>query len=124
MRIRKVISCWIQSFFYLIAGANHFVNPSFYTDLIPPFFANAAFINDVASGAEILLGLGLLLHKIRKYAVLGIVLMLIAFIPSHVYFIQLGSCVKGGLCVPEWVGWLRLVIIHPLLMYWAWSVRK
>ena len=48
--------------------------------------------------------------------------MLIAFIPSHIWFIEIGSCVEGGLCVDEWISWLRLLIIHPVLIYWAYWV--
>jgi uncharacterized membrane protein len=73
---------------------------------------------------EIMGGIGLLIPITRKIAAFGIMAMLIAFIPSHVYFIQVGSCIREGLCVPEWVGWVRLIIIHPILIYWAWSNRK
>jgi hypothetical protein len=50
--------------------------------------------------------------------------MLICFIPSHVYFIQVGSCIEGVLCAPEWMGWLRLLLFHPILLYWAFWVSK
>jgi hypothetical protein len=50
--------------------------------------------------------------------------MLISFIPAHIYFIQIGSCVEGGMCVSEWIGWARLLIIHPLLIWWALSVTS
>jgi uncharacterized membrane protein len=59
----------------------------------------------------------------RKWAAYGIIAMLIAFIPSHIYFIQINSC-AGQLCVPTWLGWARLLLIHPLLLFWAWSNRK
>jgi hypothetical protein len=26
--------------------------------------------------------------------------------------------------VPAWVAWVRLLLIHPLLIGWAWFVRK
>ncbi|MGY8982552.1 MAG: hypothetical protein ACKVJ9_08955, partial [Cytophagales bacterium] len=62
--------------------------------------------------------------KYQKIGALGIVILLICFIPSHVYFIQIGSCVTDGLCVAPWMGWLRLIIVHPLLIFWAWNVGK
>jgi len=119
----KKISVWLQSAFYVFAGVNHFINPDFYLDLIPPFLSNPSLINLLAGVFEIALGIGILAPKFRKMAVYGIMLMLIAFIPSHIYFIQIGSCIDGGLCVPEWIGWLRLIIIHPLLIYWAWTAK-
>lgn len=120
----KTISLWIMIAFYLFAGVNHFINPSFYYDLIPPFFEDKVLINILSGIAEILLAVGLVFSTTRRIAAIGIILMLLAFIPSHVYFIQIGSCVDDGLCVPEWIGWARLLIIHPVLILWAWWHRK
>ena len=121
----KKISLYLQSFFYIFAGLNHFLNPDFYYPLIPEYLQGISGAINVISGiVEIGFGIGLVFPGTRKKAALGIVLMLVAFIPSHVYFIQIGSCIEGGLCVEEWIGWIRLVVIHPLLILWAWSVRK
>lgn len=122
--MNKKISLWAQAGFYFVGGLNHFINPEFYLDLIPRYLIFFDEINLLAGIMEVVLGIGLLLPVTRNYAAYGIILMLLAFIPSHVYFIQIGGCVEGGLCAPTWVGWVRLVIIHPLLIYWAWSVRK
>ncbi len=81
-------------------------------------------INIVAGVVEIALGTALNFRSLRKAASTGIIFMLLAFVLSHIYFIQIGSCVEGGLCVPEWIGWGRLLLIHPLLMWWAWAARK
>jgi len=109
--------------FYLFAGVNHFIDPGFYLPLIPPFFKNPELINILAGIAEVLLTVLVIPKATRKWAVYGIIAMLIAFIPSHVYFIQIGSCIEGGLCAPEWVGWARLVVIHPILIYWAYRAK-
>jgi uncharacterized membrane protein len=109
--------------FYGVGGINHFINLEFYLPLIPDYLGDKSLINTLAGLAELILAGGLLIRKTRKLAVYGILLMLIAFIPSHVYFIQIGGCVPDGLCAPVWVGWVRLVIIHPLLMLWAWIYR-
>ena len=122
--MKKKLSLWAQAVFYLVGGINHFVNPHFYLDLIPRYLVYFDEINILAGVVEIVFGLGLIYKPSRYYAAIGIILMLLAFIPSHVYFIQLGGCVEGGLCAPEWVGWLRLLLIHPILIFWAWSARK
>lgn len=113
-----------MAYFYLAAGFNHFVSPDFYLPLIPPFFSRPDLINILSGVAEILLGMGILYFPTRKRAAWGIILMLIAFIPSHVYFIQIGSCITDGLCVPSFVGWIRLILIHPILIFWAYWVGK
>ena len=113
-----------MAYFYLAAGVNHFVSPDFYLSLIPPFFSKPELINYLSGIAEVLLGLGVLYFPTRKRASWGIVLLLLAFIPSHVYFIQIGGCVEEGLCVPEWIGWLRLIVVHPILIFWAFWISK
>ena len=80
-------------------------------------------INYSSGLVEVILSIGLLFTSTRKIITYLIIGLLIAFIPSHVYFIAIGSCVPDGLCVPEWVAWLRLLVIHPLFMCWAWYVR-
>jgi uncharacterized membrane protein len=120
----KKISLYIQSLFYLFAGTNHFRNPGSYDGLIPPYLPLHAAINITAGVAEILLGALLLFTPTRKIAAYGIIAMLIAFIPAHVYFIQIGSCIPNGLCVPQWLGWVRLIVLHPLLIVWAAWYRK
>lgn len=122
--MRKRISLYLQTAFYVFAGSNHFVDPVFYYDLIPTYFSFPVEINWISGVLEILFGIGLILNPTRKFAAFSIIAMLVAFIPSHVYFIQIGGCVEGGLCAPLWVGWIRLILIHPLLIFWAWNHRN
>lgn len=110
--------------FYIFAGINHFINPAFYLPIIPDYIPFPEFVNYGSGVAEVLLGAGVWISRTRKLSSVLILILLIAFIPAHVHFIQIGSCIEGGLCTPEWLGWLRLVLIHPLLMLWAWSVRN
>jgi uncharacterized membrane protein len=121
--IRK-ISLYILAIFYFVAGVNHFINPANYFPLIPDYLGSAEILNLLAGAAEVLGAIGLVIPATRKIAAWGIILLLIAFIPSHTYFISIGSCIEGGLCVPEWVAWIRLILIHPLLILWAWIYTR
>lgn len=121
----KAASLIIQVIFYLAAGVNHFINPNSYYSLIPDYLSHwQVFINLIAGAAEIILAVGLIIKTTRKIACAGIILMLIAFIPSHVYFITAGITAVGPLEVTPLMAWVRLLIIHPLLIWWAWSCRK
>jgi uncharacterized membrane protein len=110
--------------FYTFAGSYHFINPEFYLDLIPDYLPYHNFINYVSGTLEMILAIGVALPKTRVLAVKGIIFLLILFIPSHVYFIEVGSCVESAFCIAPWIAWIRLLIIHPLLIIWAWVVRK
>lgn len=120
----KKLNLFLLSGFYVFAGVNHFINPQFYYDLIPDYLPFHELINVVSGLAEIILGIGVIFKKTRKWSSYLLVTMLISFIPAHIYFIQIGSCVEGGMCVSEWIGWVRLLIIHPLLIWWALSVTS
>ena len=108
--------------FYLFAGINHFIHPDFYYGLIPDYLHFPKFINISSGALEVVFALGILTPGLQKIAASAIILLLIAFVPSHIYFIKIGSCVENGLCVAPWIAWLRLLIIHPLLILWAWYV--
>jgi uncharacterized membrane protein len=120
----KFLSRFVLVAFYVIAGVNHFINPGFYYPLIPDYLLFHVLINAISGILEIILGLGLLWKSTRTYAAYFIIAMLIAFIPSHIYFITVGGCIENGLCVPIWVAWLRLLVIHPLLIWWVWNNKK
>lgn len=114
---------WLLIGFYFFAGINHFWHPEFYLPLIPPYLPWAETLNVISGVAEILLAIGVAYAPTRRIAVWGIMAMLLAFIPSHWYFIQIDACTESGLCTPLWVAWMRLLLIHPLLLLWAWWIR-
>jgi len=85
---KKRISLIIMIVFYLAAGINHFRNPSSYYPLIPPYFNWPGIVNAVSGFCEIILAVGLVFSVTRKWAAFGIIAMLIAFIPAHIYMIH------------------------------------
>ncbi len=109
-----------MSVFYILAGVNHFIHPDSYYKIIPPYLPNAYLINGLAGAAEIFLGILLLFPASRKFACYGIIAMLIAFIPAHIYMLKTGWCIQESFCLPGWAIWLRLLLFQPLLIYWAW----
>lgn len=110
--------------FYIAAGINHFRNPSVYYAIIPSYFPGHEWINIISGMAEILLAVLLLFPTTKKAAAYGIVLLLIAFIPAHIYMIEKGWCISNGFCLPLWARWLRLFPLQFLLMWWAYRHRK
>lgn len=110
--------------FFLFAGANHFANPEFYLPLIPDYLPSPALLNVLSGLIEVALGVLLFVPRFTKLAAYGIMVFLVILIPSHIYFIQIGSCIEGGLCIPEWFAWVRLLIIQPMFILWAYLVAK
>lgn len=110
---------------YFMAGVNHFLQPDFYTPMFPDYMkAYASELNMLAGIAEITFALGICIPRVRKYAALGIVAMLIAFIPVHVYMIEVAPFKLGGIQMEVWMAWVRLLVLHPILIMWAYSLRN
>ena len=112
----------IMAAFYLFAGINHFISPAFYYPLIPPYFGHAESINILSGLAEIACAALLLYPPTKKWACHGIILLLLAFVPAHIYMLKTGICL-GASCAPEWALWLRLILLQPMLILWAWKNR-
>ncbi|WP_405368302.1 MauE/DoxX family redox-associated membrane protein [Nonlabens sp. Asnod2-A12] len=108
---------------YLIAGIMHFIKPDIYLEVIPDWLGNKLLINYIAGSVELIVASMAVFSKTRKMAGYLTIAMLLAFIISHVYFLLNCSC-AGDLCIPSWIGWSRLLIIHPILIYWAYKITK
>ena len=123
MSTRKKISLILLIALYLVAGTNHFVHPASYLKLIPPYLPFPQILNLLAGFFELLFGLMIIFKPTRKYAVYGIILMLLAFIPAHIYMIQLAPFMLGKLMVTKTVAWIRLPL-QAVLILWAYWHRK
>ena len=120
----KNINILLFAGFYGAAGLYHFINPGFYAPLIPDYLPFHEFINYFSGVAEVVLAVLVIFKPTRKIGAYLTIAMLICFIPSHVYFLQIGGCVEDGLCAPLWLGWVRLLVVHPLLILWAYITAK
>ena len=125
IKILQQVLFFILIVFYIFAGYNHFASPSFYLPIIPPYLSDWANEINLLSGIlEIILGILLIPKSTRPYAAKGIIILLILFIPSHIYFIQKGSFTLGAIEITPTLSWFRLLIGQPILMLWAWWASK
>lgn len=77
-------------------------------------------LNLAAGFCELCFAVLLIFPKTRRLAACGIMLMLIAFVPVHVKMVQDAPFMLGTLKVTPFVAWIRLVVLQPLLILWAW----
>jgi uncharacterized membrane protein len=114
----------LMGIFFIVAGVNHFVMPGAYLPLIPDYLPFPATINLLSGLLELIIAIGFFTTQYRRLSGWGMAILMVLFIPSHIHFIAIGSCVDDGLCVSEWVAWVRLIVIHPLLIYiGVWIAR-
>lgn len=74
----------IYGAFFCYAGIMHFVKPRFFKNFIPDFFPKKL-VNYIIGFIEIILGLGLLFSQTENNAALGIFILLILFLPIHIW---------------------------------------
>lgn len=108
----------------MVAGINHFRNPDSYIHIIPAYLPYPILLNIMAGCSELLFGLLLILPKTRTFAAWGIILMLVAFLPVHISMIGDTPLKLGSLTVTPFIAWIRLVVLQPLLILWAWWYSK
>lgn len=115
---------WLQSLLYIGAGINHFWHPGTYRRIMPPYLPYHAQLITISGLAEIVLGVMLLFQPTRNLAAYLIIAMLVAFIPAHIYWIEITRCKTGGFCMPSFIAWIRLIPGQLLLILWAYSLRN
>lgn len=105
---------------YALAGINHFISPASYIKIIPHYLPFPETLNLLAGIFEILFAVLLIPKQTRALAAYGIILMLIAFLPVHISMIADAPLQLGSLTVTPLLAWVRLIILQPLLIAWAW----
>ncbi|MEO8415040.1 MAG: hypothetical protein ABI472_15340 [Ginsengibacter sp.] len=100
---------------------NHFWHPANYLKIIPPYFPFKEAINYTSGVLEICCSILMFFAVTGKYGMYLTISLLIAFIPAHIYLIQLKGCASNDFCFPEWIAWLRLFPFQFVLMWWAYT---
>jgi len=125
MKSLKKVTLVILIISYLIAGFYHFYNSPSYWHIIPSYIPYPHVVNILAGGVELLFAIMLIFIKTRKLAAWGIILMLTAFIPIHIDMVIRAPFLLGdSILVTPFIAWIRLVVLQPLLILWAWWYTK
>jgi uncharacterized membrane protein len=120
----KKVSLIILVVFYLAAGANHFRDPESYIKIIPRYFPYPKILNLLAGFFELDFAILLIFNNTRRFAAWGIILLLITFLPTHINMIGTAPIRLGSIVVTPLIAWIRLVVLQPLLILWAWWYTK
>lgn len=108
---------YLMAIIYIIAGLNHFRNPRLYLKIIPPYLPNPKAVNLISGLAEIVLGVVLLIPFLTSIAAWGVIALLIAVFPTHIYMYQNPKARMG---LPLWALILRMPL-QLVLIYWAYQ---
>lgn len=75
----------LLALFLIYAGVQHFLKPAFYEPFVPAFLPAKTFIVYASGVVEVLLGILLVIPKYTKKAATGIILLMIIFLPIHIW---------------------------------------
>ncbi|MGB5172196.1 DoxX family protein [Eudoraea sp.] len=75
----------IFAIFMIYAGVQHLLNPDFYLPFVPSFMPFTMAIIYTSGIIEILLGIMLLIPKYARQGAMGIMLLMLIFLPIHVW---------------------------------------
>jgi len=115
----KTILRYVLVVFYVVAGANHFLQPDVYVPMMPPYLPWHRALIFVSGAAELGLGLAMLSPTLRPAAAWGLILLLIAIFPANLHIALHDVPLFGN---TEGFGvwnWVRLPF-QAVFIAWAW----
>ena len=115
--IKKIIP-YLLGGLLLLSAVAHILNPDFYAPMIPDFIPEG-FANIFTAIVEAAIGVLLFLPKYRHWGGLGFFLLMIAFLPLHVWDMFKENPLVGPQPAPT----IRL-LMQFLLIYAGWWVYK
>ena len=108
----------IIALFMIYAGAQHFIKPDFFTPFVPAFLPLKTSIIYVSGAIEMLVGLLLFIKKYSKFGAIGILILLILFLPIHIWDVFSETPAIGS----KQAALIRLPIQF-LLIFIVWKVK-
>ena len=115
----KTFRLWLLAAVFVATGLNHFLSPTFYLELMPPYLPWHMQLIYVSGIAEIVLGAGVLFERLRRIAGWGLIALLIAVFPANIH-----AALHGFRSVPSWILLVRLPLQFVLITWVYWCCLK
>ena len=111
----------VLGLFFTLAGVMHFVNPSFFDEIVPPWlWPSERFWTYISGFAELVIGPLILVPRTRRIGSLAAIVLLIAVYPANLYMTWDWRDRSVG---QQFVSWARLPFQF-IFMWAAWMVAR
>ena len=107
---------------FVVAGLLHFLVPSAYQKIMPPYLPLHHELIYLSGATEVAGGMGLLSNHARRVAGLALILLLLAVMPANVQML-LDAHAAGKSSWWVVLLWLRLPL-QLVLVAWVWKVSR
>ncbi len=109
----------LLALFLAYGGIQHFLKPVFYEPFVPAFLPAKTMIVYLSGVVELILGILLLVPKYTKLAATGIIILMMVFLPIHVWDIFSETPAIGS----HKAALIRLPFQF-LFIAWAYGIRR
>jgi len=109
----------LLALFFIYAGVQHFIKPLFYEPFVPAFLPFKTAIIYASGIFEAIFGILLLIPKYEKIGATGILVLLLIFLPVHVWDVFSETPAIGS----KEAAYIRLPFQF-LFIAWAYAVRR
>lgn len=103
---------------FIFAGISHFAAPSKFMEMMPPFLPAPEFLIYLSGICEVVGGISLIVSKVKSFAAVGLILLLMAVFPANIY-VALNNIQLGGFMSFLVYQWMRLPM-QLVLIGWVW----
>lgn len=104
-------------FIFIFAGFMHLQKSDIYLKILPPYLPSHKTVVLLSGILEMIFGMFILIPNYQKVGAWAWIVMLILFLPVHVYMLQNK---KASLKLPTWFLVLRIPLQF-LLIYWVYQ---
>jgi uncharacterized membrane protein len=118
MKIFKHVLTYLFGVFMILGSYSHFTNPGMYAGFFPEFFPRDL-INTLGGIVELVLGIALFVPSTRSMATLGILVLMLTFLPLHII-----DVFKSHPAVGTHQNALIRLPIQFVFILWAWFIYK
>lgn len=118
MKILKQILTYLFVAFIIFGGINHFLKPEMYFPFFPDYLPKLA-LTYTSGVVEIVVGILVLIPRYKNFGTLGILILMLIFLPLHVVDVFSDSPAIGS----HQAALVRLPIQF-LFIAWAWYINK
>lgn len=127
MKTQKIITTvlsYLLGVFLLLGTYNHIVKPEVYSAMIPDFIPDRL-AHIVAIVGEFVIAVALFIPKFRKWGGLGFALLMLAFLPLHIWDLVRENHAENPLIATSKAANIRFVLqlILIALGYWIYRVN-
>ncbi len=109
----------LLAIFMIFGGVQHFINTTFYEPFVPNFLPFKTFIIYASGVVPAVLGVLLFIPKYAKIGATGILLLMIAYLPVHIWDVFSETPAIGS----HKAALIRLPVQF-LFIAWAWKIKQ